>query len=125
MCGTFTSILGQAAAIGVIDMVISPAFGMSDMRLLFDFVLKGISTFWVYKYAQCSGTSGTTRRPFMGLNFMTILVGGLIGSGVLAITSIILPNNMFGNTNFMEYIIEAVVLNFAYGMAASVVADIA
>lgn len=125
MCGTLTSLLGQAAALMVIETVISPSLGMSTFRIMFDFVAKGIATYWVYKYAQCTGTSGTTSRPLSGMNAMTVIVGGLFGAGVLALSSLVIPNNVFGGMDFMGYILEAIILHFAYGMGARVIADLA
>ncbi len=126
MCGTLTSILGQAAALMVVETVISPAFGVSAMRFWLDYIIKGIATFWIYKYTQCSGTSGTTSRPLSGLNATTIIVGGLLGAVTLTITMMFLPvNRMMGGMDFLEYIIQAVILNFAYGMGANVIADLA
>lgn len=126
MCGTLTSLLGQAAALMVIETVISPSLGMSGFRILFDFVAKGIATYWVYKYSQCSGTSGTTSKPFAGMNAMTVIVGGLFGAGVLALSSLIIPNNLFGGgMDFLSYIVEALILHFAYGMGANIIADMA
>lgn len=126
MCGTFTSILGQAAALMVVETVISPSFGVSEMRLWLDFALKGIATFWIYKYAQCSGTSGTTSKPLAGLNAMTVIVGGLLGAATLLVTTMFLPSNrMMGGMDFLGYIVQAVVLNFVYGMGGRVVADLA
>lgn len=123
MCGTFTSILGQALAIGVIDMAITPNLGMSTFRILFDFVAKGVATFYVYRYS-CKKSTNSSSRPFDNLSLMTVLVGGIIGAGVMALSSLFLPNNMFGGMNFLEYIVEAVILNFVYGMSATVVADL-
>lgn len=124
MCGTFTSLLGQALAIGVIDTLVSPNMGMSSFRILFDFVAKGVATFYVYRYS-CKKSTNSSSRPFEGLSAMTVIVGGIVGAGTLALSSLFLPNNMFGNgMNFMEYIIEAVILNFVYGMSAGVVSEL-
>lgn len=126
MCGTLTSILGQAAALMVVETVISPAFGASAFRYWLDFIMKGVATFWIYKYTQCSGTSGTTSKPLSNLKFTTIIVGGLLGAIVLNITLMFLPSRRtMGGLDFLEYLIQAVVLNFAYGMGANVVADLA
>lgn len=124
MCGTLTSILGQAAALMVVETVISPGLGVSAMRFWLDYIIKGVATFWIYKYTQCSGTNGTTSRPFAGLNAMTIIVGGLLGAGILTVTTMFIPSgNLFGGTNFLEYIVQAIILNFGYGMGANVIAD--
>lgn len=123
MCGTFTSILGQALAIGVIDTVISPGLGRSSFRYIFDFLAKGAASFYVYRYT-CNKSTNSTSKPFSGLNLITVLVGGVIGAGTLALSSLFLPNNLFGGMNFMEYIIEAVILNFVYGMSGRIVADL-
>lgn len=126
MCGTLTAILGQAAALMIVETVISPSLGVSAFRFWMDFILKGVSTFWIYKYAQCSGTNGTTSKPLSGYKFSSIIVGGLFGAVILTITTMFLPRNfMSGGMDFFEYIIQAVILNFAYGMGANVIADLA
>lgn len=128
MCGTLTSILGQAAALMVIEKVISPGLGESEFKYIMDFLLKGISTYWVYNYAKCSGTSGTTSNPLAGMNAMKVIVGGIFGGAVLALTALLLPGEslqIFGNMDFMNYVVQALILNFSYRMGANIIADFA
>ena len=126
MCGTLTSILGQAVALMVVETMISPSLGAGELIRYVDYMIKGVATFWIYKYAQCSGTSGTTSRPLSGYKATTIIVGGLIGAVVLTLTNIILPGKtLSGGLDFLGYVIQAVVLNLAYGMGSNIVADLA
>lgn len=128
MCGTLTSILGQAAALMVIEKVLTPSFGVSELRFWLDFLLKGISTYWVYNYAKCSGTSGTTSNPLHGMSAMKIIVGGIFGGIVLTLSAMFLPLNagaLFGQMDFMAYVLEAVILNFSYQMGANIISDFA
>ena len=127
MCGTLTSILGQAAALMVIEKVISPGLGVSELRFWMDFLLKGVSTYWVYNYAKCSGTSGTTSNPLAGMNAMKVIVGGIFGGIVLALTAMFLPlgAGMFVQMDFMAYVLQAIILNFSYRMGGNIIADFA
>jgi len=132
MCGTLTSILGQAAALMVIEKVLTPSFGVSELRFWMDFLLKGISTYWVYNYAKCSGSgstaSGTTSNPLHGMSAMKVIVGGIFGGIILAVSAMFLPlraGTIFGGMDFMAYVLEAVILNFSYQMGANVISDFA
>lgn len=126
MCGTLTSILGQAVALMVVETMISPGLGAGEMIMYIDYIIKGVATFWIYKYAQCSGTSGTTSNPLSGYKATTVIVGGLLGALVLTFTNMILPGKtLSGGLDFLGYVIQAVILNLAYGMGANIVADLA
>lgn len=127
MCGTFTAILGEALALGIVDGFISPSImGMGEMKLFFDFILKGIATFWVYKWAQCKPDHTFSRRPLQGTNFLTLFFGGLIGAVTLLMAKSLLPrqSEIFRN-DYMGYVIDAVIVNFVYGMASSTVESLA
>lgn len=130
MCGTFTSILGQAAALMVVETVISPNMYASEFRLFIDFMLKGVATYWIYNWSKCTGTgssSSYTHNPLAGMNAMKIIVGGIFGGVVLALIGMFLPmyNGYFGGMDFFGYVIQAIILNFSYNMGANIIADFA
>lgn len=122
MCGTFTQLLGQAVAIGVIDSVLTPSFYASSMGVWIDVILKGIATFWVYKYAQCtSGTRSPNTQPFQNYNAMQILVGGLIGALTLYAVGQVVGENAFGKDKFVTYLVDAIAVHLVYGVSHSII----
>jgi hypothetical protein len=126
MCGTFMQIIGQSAALYMVDMFIYPAFGGSATVDLALFLIKGMITFYVYKWFQC-GTSGVFRHPLQGISFWHALLGGIIGTFTLFITGS-LVNERFtdGAINVLfKYGVEAIVLNVVYGMTANMISDAA
>lgn len=122
MCGTFTQLLGQALAIGVIDNVFSPGYQTSDFGLIIDVILKGIATFWIYKWGQCTnGTRSPNTSPFANYNAMAILVGGLIGAITLFAVSMVMKGNDFGQDRFIIYFVDAIAVHLVYGISGSIV----
>ena len=126
MCGTFMQILGQGATLYLLDQFIFPAFGGSAMMDLMLFFVKGIATFYIYKWFQC-GTSGVFRHPLQGISFWHALLGGLIGTFTLFITGNLLNEHVASGALdiLFKYGIEAVVLNMVYGMSANMITDAA
>lgn len=126
MCGTFMQILGQGAALYVLDLVVRPAFGGGFLVDSFLFLVKGFSTFWIYKWFQC-GESGLIRRPMQGVSFWMALLGGVVGMFTLMITGSLLGETPGeGAVNeLVTYGIEAVILNIVYGFSSEMIHDLA
>lgn len=126
MCGTLMQILGEGAALYMLDLFVRPAFGGGIMVDTFLFLIKGITTFYVYKWFQCS-TSGVIRRPLHGTSFWTALLGGVVGMFTLMLTGMLI-NERRGEGAIEEmvtYGIEAVVLNLVYGFSSEIIHEVA
>lgn len=127
MCGTIMQILGEGVALMLIDRVIQPVFGGGFMIDMFLYLIKGFTTYYIYKWFQCS-ESGVIRHPLAGVSFWTALLGGVVGMFTLAITGSVLNENTYGESGFEELIIygiEAVILNIVYGVTSTMVHDLA
>lgn len=127
MCGTLMQILGQGAALYVLDMLVKPALGGGVLVDTFLFLAKGFITFYIYKWFQCS-TNGVMRHPLHGVTFWGALLGGIVGMFTLMLTGMVLNENSFGRGGVEElviYGIEAVVLNLVYGFSANMLHDMA
>lgn len=122
MCGTFTQLFAQALAIGVIDNVFTPNYQTSEFGMIIDVVLKGIATFWLYKWGQCTnGVRSPNTSPFANYNAMAILVGGLIGAVTLFAVGQIMGDNPFGKDRFIIYFVDAIAVHLVYGVSGSIV----
>lgn len=124
MCGTFMQILGQGASLYALDLLVRPAFGGGIVVDMFLFLIKGISTFYVYKWFQCS-TTGIIRNPLSGVSFWMALLGGILGMFTLMLTGMLL-NERTGEgavEELITYGIEAVILNLVYGFSANMIQD--
>lgn len=126
MCGTLMQILGEGAALYLLDLLVRPAFGGGVMVDTFLFLIKGFTTFYVYKWFQCSN-SGVIRNPLHGTSFWTALLGGVVGMFTLMLTGMMI-NERRGEGAIEElvtYGIEAVVLNLVYGFSSNMIHDVA
>lgn len=126
MCGTLMQILGQAASLYALDLLVKPAFGGGIVVDMFLFLIKGVSTFYVYKWFQCSST-GIIRNPLSGVSFWMAFLGGIVGMFTLMVTGS-LVNERAGEGAIEELItygIEAVVLNVVYGISSNMLHDMA
>ena len=123
MCGTFTAIFGEALALFLVDSFIRPSLvSMGEVRMLIELLIKGISTFWIYKWAQCLPAGTHNRRPLHGMSFMTLVFGGMIGAVTLMLSKSLLPRQSeIMKNDYMGYLIDAVIVNFVYGMAQSTI----
>lgn len=127
MCGTLMQILGQGAALYMLDMFIRPALGGGILVDTFLFLAKGFVTFYVYKWFQCS-SNGVMRHPLSGVTFWGALLGGIVGMFTLMLTGMLLNERRYGRGGIEElvvYGIEAVVLNLVYGFSANMLHDMA
>lgn len=126
MCGTFMQILGQGASLYLLDLFIRPAFGGGVIVDMFLFLIKGIVTFYVYKWFQCS-TTGIIRNPLHGTTFWMALIGGFVGMLTLMITGMLVNEQRSTGPvdELIKYGIEAVVLNLVYGISSNMVASMA
>ena len=118
-------ILGQGAALYMLDLLVRPAFGGGLVVDMFLFLVKGFITFYVYKWFQCS-TTGIIRNPLSGVSFWMAFIGGLLGMFTLMVTGALL-NERTGEgavEELVTYGIEAVILNVVYGISANMVQDI-
>jgi hypothetical protein len=126
MCGTIMQILGQGAALYLLDLLVKPAFGGGAMVDTFLFLVKGFATFYIYKWFQCSST-GVIRNPLHGVTFWQALLGGIVGMFTLMLAGMLLNENSFGRGGIEElvvYGIEAVILNLVYGLSADMLHDL-
>lgn len=125
MCGTFMQILGEGATLYLLDLLVRPALGGGILVDMFLFLVKGFSTFYVYKWFQCS-TSGVIRHPLHGTSFWSALLGGIVGMFTLMLTGMLLNERRGEGTieELVTYGIEAVILNLVYGMTANMVHDV-
>jgi uncharacterized membrane protein YvlD (DUF360 family) len=126
MCGTLMQILGEAAALFALDALVKPAFGGGVLVDTLLFLVKGFTTFYIYKWFQCS-TNGVMRHPLEGTSFWHALLGGVIGMFTLMLTGMLLNEQRGGGgiEELVTYGIEAVVLNLVYGVTANMVHDMA
>ena len=126
MCGTLMQIVGQGAALYILDLLVRPAFGGGLMVDMFLFLVKGFATFWIYKWFQCS-TNGIIRNPLHGTSFWMALIGGIVGMFTLMLTGMVLNEQREegGIEILMKYGIEAVILNIVYGMGHNIIQDVA
>lgn len=126
MCGTFTQLFAQALAIGVIDNIFAPNYTTSTVGRLIDVMLKGIATFWLYKWGQC--TNGVRNaNPLQNYNAMAILVGGAIGAVTLFAVGEIMGSTPMttGSGNYVEYLVDAIAVHLVYGVSGSIVQNFA
>lgn len=119
-------ILGQGAALYILDMLVKPAFGGGLVVDMFLFLVKGFATFYLYKWFACS-TSGIIRNPLAGTSFWMALLGGIIGMFTLMVVGMLVNERAFRGAGgeLVVYGIEAVVLNVVYGLSADLVQDMA
>lgn len=126
MCGTFTQLFAQSIAIGVLDTLFRPRLGQGDIMMIIDFLLKGISTFWLYKWGQCTSSGDHPSSPLANYSNVAIVVGGIVGAGTLMIVSTIMGPGMFsGETKYIMYFVQAIAVNFVYGLSAGLIANYA
>lgn len=128
MCGTFTQLFSQALAIGVIDNIFSPNFTTSTVGRIIDAMLKGIATFWLYKRGQCTaGVRTPNTNPLQDYNAMAILIGGAIGAVTLFAVGEIMGSTpmTMGDSNIVEYMVDAIAVHLVYGVSGSIVANFA
>lgn len=126
MCGTLMQILGQGTALYVLDLFVRPVFGGGVFVDMFLFLIKGILTFYIYKWFQCS-TTGIIRHPLQGTTFWMALIGGIVGMFTLMITGMLVNEQVRegGFNMLIKYGIEAVVLNIVYGVGHNMIQDLA
>lgn len=115
-------IIGQGISLYLLDIMVRPAFAGSFILDLFLFLIKGMATYWVYLYFQCSD-SGVIRHALSGLSFTKMFIGGLFGAMVLLFTGMIINENQsFGAGDVLfTYTIEAIILNMFYGIAGDAI----
>jgi hypothetical protein len=125
MCGTFTQLFAQALAIGVIDTILSPRLGEGEVMVFVDFLMKGIATFWLYKWGQC--TLGVhPASPLSNYSAIGIIIGGFVGAITLAVVNMIVGRNMFtGETRYITYLLDAIAVHMVYGISHGVIAGYA
>ena len=126
MCGSLMQILGQGAALYILDLLVMPIFGGGLIVDMFLFLVKGIMTFYVYKWFQCS-TTGVIRNPLHGVSFWMALIGGFVGMITLLITGRLVNEiRSRGPVDVLiKYGIEAIVLNLVYGFSSNMIAGMA
>jgi uncharacterized membrane protein YvlD (DUF360 family) len=119
-------ILGEGAALFVLDTFLRPALGGGILVDTFLFLVKGLSTFYVYKWFQCS-TNGIMRHPLQGTSFWTALLGGIVGMFTLMLTGMLIneQRRRGGLGELITYGIEAIILNLVYGFSSNMIHDMA
>jgi len=119
-------ILGQAASLYMLDLLVRPAFGGGFVVDMFLFLVKGFVTFYVYKWFQCS-TTGIIRNPLHGVTFWMALIGGFVGMITLLITGMLVNEQRSTGAidELVKYGIEAVVLNLVYGFSSNMIHSMA
>lgn len=122
MCGTIMQILGEGAALLLVDGFISPFLGGGALVDTLLFLIKGMATYYVYKWFQCS-SGGIIRHPMANVGFWGALVGGLVGMFTLMLTGMVI--NVNRGDIFLKYGIEAIILNMVYGFLAGTIQNLA
>lgn len=122
MCGTIMQILGEGASLMLVDSFISPFLGGGALVDTLLFLVKGMVTFYVYKWFQCS-SGGVIRHPLSGTSFWMALIGGLVGMFTLMLTGMII--NIHRGDIFIKYGLEAIILNMVYGFTSNTIHDLA